>query len=145
MVAVKALSRLFIKAGQKNYLKQFKDAGARTLAGTITLPHFAQFNILKDATKLSGKKLTYAYVGATLATPAFIAATTSGEGSQKAVNNSIWGGALLGPAGSVVAGFGTLHNETNKLEQRLREQEEDDTYFERMYYEDEDFRNEYLQ
>lgn len=143
MAAVKGLARLFIKAGQKNYLKQFKEAGTRTLAGTITLPHFAQFNFMKDATKLSGKKLAYAYAGATLATPVFIAATTSGKGSEKAVKNSIIGGALFGPLGSILAGAGTLENETNKLEQKLREQEEDDMYFERMYYEDEAFRREY--
>lgn len=144
MVAIKTLSRLFIKAGQKNYLKQFEEAGARTFVGTITLPHFAQFNVLKDVTRWSGKKLAYGYAGATLATPVFIAATTSGEGSKKAVKNSFWGGALFGPAGSVLCGAGTLEAETNKLEQRLREEEED-LYYERMYYEDEDFRNEYLQ
>lgn len=143
MVAVKALSRLFIKAGQKNYLKQFKDAGTRTLAGITTLPHFAQFNFMKDATKLNGKKLGLAYLAATAATPVFIAATTSGEGSQKAVRNSVIGGAIFGPAGSVAAGMLTLDNETNKLEQKLREQEEEDNYFERMYYEDEEFRKEY--
>lgn len=145
MGKVSLLSRLFVKAGQKNYLKQFKEASTRTFAGTITLPHFAQFNFLKNNTKLTGKKLTAAYVAATVASPLFIAATTSGEGSQKAIKNSVWGGALFGPVGSAVAGFGTLNNEANKIEQRLREQEEEEHYFERMYYEDEEFRNEYLE
>ncbi len=143
MGKITALSRLFIKAGQKNYLKQFKEAGTKTFAGTITLPHFAQFNFLKNNTKLTGKKLAYAYGAATLATPVFIAATTSGEGSQKAIRNSIIGGSIFGPAGSALAGMVTLDNEANKLEQKRLEQEEEDNYFERMYYEDEEFRNEY--
>lgn len=106
-------------------------------------PHAKQINFLRNATNLTGKKLAYAYVGATAATPVFIAATTSGDGSKRAVKNSIIGGAMFGPAGSAAAGIFTLDHETNKIEQRMREEYEEDNYFEYMYNNDEDFRREY--
>lgn len=144
MGKVSLLSRLFIKAGQKNYLKQFKEASTRTFAGTITLPHFAQFNLLKNKTNLSGKKLTAAYVATTAATPVFIATMMpTNEASQNALNNSIWGGTFFGPVGSAVGGFGTLNNEADKIDQRSREEYEEEHYIERRCLEDEDFRREY--